>query len=218
MPRARIFGNGVLSFMAKLSTGYWDLFDPTNGYTAIHASVARHLPFDKISRRYFFETDLLFRLGTMKAAVVDIPMDAHYGDEVSGLQVTKVIPEFLAKHGKNFVKRIFYSYFLRDLSIASLELLGGLALLLFATVFGGFHWWQSLSSGQAAPVGTIVLTALAVLSGLQLLLAFLSFDMRPRSGAALHTVMPLGLKAEAKRSLCPPPVEKRAAPEVSQGL
>ncbi len=54
MPRMRLFGNAMLSFMTKLSSGYWDLFDPTNGYTAIHVTVARHLPFKKISNRYFF--------------------------------------------------------------------------------------------------------------------------------------------------------------------
>jgi glycosyltransferase involved in cell wall biosynthesis len=48
MPKIRLFGNAVLSFMTKLSSGYWDLFDPTNGYTAIHADVARHLHFEKI--------------------------------------------------------------------------------------------------------------------------------------------------------------------------
>ena len=76
MPKVRLFGNAVLSLMAKLSTGYWDLFDPTNGYTAIHADVARHLPFAKISKRYFFETDILFRLNTLRAVVVDVPMSA----------------------------------------------------------------------------------------------------------------------------------------------
>ena len=62
MPTTRIFGNAILSLMAKLSTGYWDIFDPTNGYTAIHAGIAELLPFSKISHRYFFESDLLFRL------------------------------------------------------------------------------------------------------------------------------------------------------------
>lgn len=37
MPAMRLFGNAGLSFLAKLSTGYWNIFDPTNGYTAIHA-------------------------------------------------------------------------------------------------------------------------------------------------------------------------------------
>ncbi|MDO8341564.1 MAG: glycosyltransferase family 2 protein, partial [Cellvibrio sp.] len=69
MPKVRLFGNAVLSLMTKLSSGYWDLFDPTNGYTAIHAEVARHLPFSKISHSYFFETDILFRLNTLRAVV-----------------------------------------------------------------------------------------------------------------------------------------------------
>src|SRR5690606_34207967 len=30
MPKLRLMGNAALSFMTKLSSGYWDLFDPTN--------------------------------------------------------------------------------------------------------------------------------------------------------------------------------------------
>jgi dolichol-phosphate mannosyltransferase len=62
MPKVRLIGNAVLSLMNKLSSGYWDVFDPTNGYTAIHVDVLGRLPFDKISKRYFFESDMLFRL------------------------------------------------------------------------------------------------------------------------------------------------------------
>src|SRR5690606_19129847 len=104
MPKARLIGNSLLSFMTKLSSGYWDLFDPTNGYTAIHASVARHLPFNKISTRYFFETDMLFRLNTLRAVVVDVPMEAKYGSEVSNLKISRIIGEFSVKHCRNFIK------------------------------------------------------------------------------------------------------------------
>ncbi len=109
MPKVRLFGNAVLSFMCKLSSGYWNLFDPTNGYTAIHADVARRLPFDKISRRYFFETDMLFRLNTLRAVVVDVPMEAKYGNEESNLKISRIVGEFFAKHVRNFLKRIFYN-------------------------------------------------------------------------------------------------------------
>ena len=95
MPRVRLIGNAALSFMTKLSSGYWNLFDPTNGYTAIHAHVARHLPFEKISSGYFFETDMLFRLNTLRAVVIDVPMDAKYGDEVSNLKISKTAGKFL---------------------------------------------------------------------------------------------------------------------------
>ena len=102
MPLSRLFGNAVLSLMTKLSSGYWNLFDPTNGYTAIHADVAKNLPFDKISRSFFFETDMLFRLNTFRALVIDVPMDAKYADEATNLEVRRVIGEFLFKHARNF--------------------------------------------------------------------------------------------------------------------
>lgn len=187
MPRVRLFGNAVLSLMAKLSTGYWDLFDPTNGYTAIHAEVARHLPFDKISRRYFFETDILFRLNTLRAVAVDVPMDAKYGDEVSHLKISRIAGEFLFKHARNCFKRIFYNYYLRDLSLASIELPLGLLLLAFGTSFGGYSWVQSARLGVATSAGTVMLAAMPILMGLQLVLAFLGYDISSVPRRPRHT-------------------------------
>jgi glycosyltransferase involved in cell wall biosynthesis len=188
MPKARLFGNAVLSFMTKLSSGYWDLFDPTNGYTAIHADVARHLPFAKISSRYFFETDMLFRLNTLRAVVIDIPMDAKYGDEVSNLKISKIIGEFLFKHTRNFLKRIFYNYYLRDLSLASIELPLGLMLIVSGGGFGLYHWLSSLKVGLTTPAGTVMLAALPILIGLQLLLAFLGYDIASVPRRPLHVL------------------------------
>lgn len=177
MPGLRIFGNAALSFMAKLSTGYWYMFDPTNGYTAISASVARHLPMDRISNRYFFETDILFRLNTLRAVVVDIPMHALYGDEESSLRISRIFADFLKKHVRNFFKRIFYNYFLRDMSVASIELLAGSFLLGFGCLFGAYHWAKSLGQHTETPVGIIMFSVLPIIIGLQLLLAFLAFDI-----------------------------------------
>lgn len=185
MPKARLFGNAVLSLMAKLSTGYWDLFDPTNGYTAIHRDVAKLLPLERISQRYFFETDVLFRLNTLRAVVIDVPMEAKYGDEVSNLKISTIVGEFLFKHAQNFSKRIFYNYYLRNMSLASIELPLGILLLSFGILFGGNHWLQSLSNGLPTSAGTVMLSALPVLTGTQLIMAFLGYDIaavpsRPR--------------------------------------
>lgn len=177
MPTARLFGNAALSFVTKISSGYWDLFDPTNGFTALHADVARLLPFEKISRRYFFETDVLFRLNTLRAVVADIPMDAKYGDEVSHLRVSRIIVEFAVKNLRNFVKRIFYNYYLRDMSLASIELPLGLALFIFGSWFGFVHWLQSVNSGTASSAGTVMLSALPIIVGLQLVLSFVGYDI-----------------------------------------
>lgn len=177
MPRMRLFGNAVLSFMAKVSTGYWNLFDPTNGYTAIHAAVAKHLPFNKISKRYFFETDILFRLNTLQAVVSDVPMHAKYADEKSNLQINKIVGEFLVKHIRNFIKRIFYNYYLRDLSLASLELPLGMLLILGGSGYGFYHWFESSEVGVATSAGTVMLAALPILLGVQLVLAFVGYDI-----------------------------------------
>jgi len=186
MPKVRIFGNALLSFMAKLSSGYWDLFDPTNGYTAIHAEVARRLPFEKISQRYFFESDMLFRLNTLRAVVVDVPMSAQYGDEVSHLRISKIVGEFVFKHGRNFAKRIFYNYYLRDMSLASIELPLGLILFISGGGFGAYHWIVSSQNDVATPAGTVMLAALPVLMGAQLILAFLGFDIANVPRRPLH--------------------------------
>lgn len=189
MPLVRRLGNLALSFMSKLSTGYWDVFDPTNGYTAIHAKVAEKLPYQSISKRYFFESDLLFRLNTMRAVVLDIPMDAKYGDEVSSLRISRILGEFLSKHVRNFFKRIGYNYFLRDLSLASLELLAAIFLLTFGFAFGGYHWWMSSSQSVQTPVGTIMVVTVALVSGLQFMLAFLGHDIASVPKICLHKLL-----------------------------
>lgn len=186
MPAIRIFGNAALSFLSKLSTGYWDIFDPTNGYTAIHADVARRLPFEKISRRYFFESDMLFRLNTLRAVVFDVPMDARYEDEVSSLKVSRVLFDFAAKHARNFLKRIFYNFFLRDMSLASLELVAGTVLMVSGLAYGTANWIQSARTGDPTTAGTVMLAALPMLVGLQFILAFLSYDIASVPRRPIH--------------------------------
>jgi len=189
MPPVRIFGNAVLSFMTKFSSGYWNVFDPTNGYTAIHVNVARHLRMNKISRRYFFETDMLYHLNIINAVVVDIPMSAHYGDEVSNLKIKKILGEFLIKHGKNACKRVFYKYYLRDVSIVSFELPSGLLLFAFGVIFGGYRWYESIAHGVPNSSGTVMISALPILMGFQLILAFLSYDIASVPKVAKNTAM-----------------------------
>jgi len=186
MPGLRLIGNAALSFMAKMSTGYWNIFDITNGYTAIHVKVVQLLPLEKISARYFFETDILFRLNLVRALVVDIPMDAKYAGESSSMRIGRIAGEFLWKHVRNFSKRIFYNYFLRDMSAASLELLIGLSMLLFGVVFGVSQWLHSWQSGIGAPLGTVMLAALPTMLGIQFLLAFIGFDVANTPRRAVH--------------------------------
>ncbi len=178
MPWTRIAGNIALSLMSKMSSGYWNIFDPTNGYTAIHSTAARNLPAGRISRGYFFESELLFRLGMMRAVVEDVPMTAQYGKETSGISIPRVIPEFIAKHYINTCKRIYFNYFLRDPGVATVQLVFGKLFTGFGLIFGGWNWYDSIQTGINASAGTVVLAALPIIIGLQLLFAFFGQDVR----------------------------------------
>lgn len=175
MPRGRLVGNAILSFVSKFSTGYWNVFDPTNGYLALDLRLLKHMDIEKIDRRYFFETDLLFRAGIAKAKVLDIPMQALYDDEVSNLHFSKEATRFMRGHLRNFFKRIGYNYFLRDFSVASLELLVGLAALLFGLIYGIIKMG---GSAEAQSAGVVMLAALPLLTGVILLVSFLNYDIQ----------------------------------------
>jgi len=177
MPAVRILGNLGLSFFSKLSSGYWDVFDPNNGFIAIRSETAHKLPFTKISDRYFFESDMLFRLNLTRAVVVDVPMEPVYGEEISNLKPFSSIFEFSFKHTRNFLKRILYNYYLREFNLASLELLLGSFLIGFGLFVGGRGWIHSLNYGVPTQTGTLILTAMTFLSGLQLLLGFFAYDI-----------------------------------------
>lgn len=177
MPPVRLFGNAVLSFMTKLSCGYWNIMDPTNGYTAVRTCVLAELPLDKLERRYFFETDMLFRLNTVRAVVKDVPMDSVYADEESNLKIGKVLPEFLRKHASRLWRRYVYNYLVRDFNVGTLYSLCGTLLVLAGAVFGGIHWLDSSLSHSPASSGTVMLAALPVLIGIQCLIAFLHYDV-----------------------------------------
>ncbi len=197
MPRLRLLGNAVLSFMSKASSGYWQTFDPTNGYVGIGRTALVLLPLDKIADDYFFESDVLFRLGTIRAVVKDVPMDAVYGGERSGLSVSRIIWPFLVGHLKAFAKRIVYNHYLRGFSAASLQLLLALPLLLFGFVYGASTWIGASSQGIVATSGQVMIAALPIIVGVQLLLAFFQFDV------ASTPTEPLGPDLGRRRE--PPP-------------
>ncbi len=156
MPAVRVFGNAGLSFLTKLSSGYWSVFDPTNGYTAIHRAALEMLPLDKIDNRFFFESDMLFRLYIAGAVVLDVPIQSRYADEQSNLHIGRIFLPFLFKNMRNFFKRVVYRYFLRDMNIGSLELLVGVIFVCFGILFGVTNWISAAAEGVAASAGTVM--------------------------------------------------------------
>lgn len=189
MPPARLFGNAVLSFLTKLSSGYWQLFDPTNGFTAIHRQVLAELDMSRIAKRYFFESDMLYHLSQLRAVVMEMPMLASYGGESSSLRPIRMVGPFVRDNLRNFCRRLLYSYFLRGFSVASMELVLGLPMFLFGLLFGVVRWITSTLGHQPATAGTVMLAALPLIIGTQLLLSWLNFDVNGEPRQPVHALL-----------------------------
>ena len=178
MPLVRRIGNMGLGFLTKAATGYWNLFDPTNGFVAIRADVLAQLPMHRIDRTFFFETSMLANLYMIGAVVRDVPMPARYRGESSNLSVRRTLFEFPLKLVKTFLRRIAVKYMIYDFSMASVYILAGLPLLLFGLLFGSIKWVDYAMRDVPAPTGTVMLPTLSVLLGIQFLIAAIEIDLR----------------------------------------
>jgi len=177
MPVLRRFGNLGLSFCIKAASGYWNIFDPNNGFIAISNEMLRTININKIHKRYFFESSMLIELYHCDAVIQEIPMQAKYGDEVSHLSLTRTLLGFPPKLLKAFIRRIILKYFLFDFNIASLYLLFGIPLFFIGLIYGIVNFIEYGSSHTPAPTGTVVIPTLLIIMGFQLLLSATSFDI-----------------------------------------
>ena len=178
MPLIRRVGNMGLAFLAKVATGYWHTFDPTNGFSAIRSEVLALLPLEKVDRTYYFETSMLANLYLIGAVVKDVPMPARYRDEVSSLVIYRILFEFPLKLISTFLRRLVLKNFIYDFSMGSIYLLTSLPLLLFGFTFGSYKWIYYASRDIPAPTGTVMIPTLSVLLGIQLLLSAIEIDLR----------------------------------------
>jgi glycosyltransferase involved in cell wall biosynthesis len=178
MPRHRLFGNVVLTFLTKLASGYWHIFDPQNGYTAIRTNALKVLDLNAIHRGFFFENDMLSQLNYQNLRVKDIAIPAIYGEEVSDLNPLKIGLTFPALLLRRFFSRIYQKYVLRDFSPIALFLLLGFLLFGWGALFGLYLWARSLITGNPTPTGTIMLALLPLILGFQLLLQAFVLDIQ----------------------------------------
>jgi dolichol-phosphate mannosyltransferase len=178
MPPLRRTGNVLLSFLAKAATGYWHCFDPTNGFIAIRADVLAQIPLRNVDRTYFFETSMLAQLYLVGAVVKEIPMPARYAGEPSSLSIGRVVLEFPGKLVSSFLRRVLLRNFVYDFNLESVCLAGGVPLFLAGVLFGGWKWIWYMHHQLPAPTGTVVLPALAILLGVQLLVSAAMLDLQ----------------------------------------
>jgi glycosyltransferase involved in cell wall biosynthesis len=184
MPVIRRMGNLGLSFMIKAASGYWNIFDPNNGFVAISRDTLKAINFNKIHKRYFFESSMLIELYHVEAVIQEVPMKARYGDEVSHLSLTRTLFGFPPKLLKAFIRRIILKYFLFDFNIASVYMLFGFPFFILGFIYGIVNFVKYASTATAAPTGTVVIPTLLIILGFQLLLSALNYDVTnyPKKG------------------------------------
>jgi len=177
MPRRRLLGNLVLSMATKAASGYWNILDPTNGFTAIRADVLRRLDWRHVQDRYFFETSLLVELHLLRVPVRDVFMPAVYGPARSSLHLVPTALEFSARLARALARRLALEYVLLDIRPGTVFGALGAALLLFGAGFGGYHWVLGEVTGLSSLPGTVMVAAVPFIVGVQLLLQALLLDM-----------------------------------------
>jgi glycosyltransferase involved in cell wall biosynthesis len=178
MPRHRLFGNIALTFLTKLASGYWHIFDPQNGYTAVRAEALRALNLNAIHKRFFFENDMLVHLNFFGFRVKDVAIPARYGDEESDVSIFKVSLTFPFLSLRRFFYRIYQKYVLRDFSPIALFLFLGLVFFFWGLLLGLYLWVKSILTGQATATGTIMLALLPLILGFQLILQAIVLDIQ----------------------------------------
>ncbi|HUR81617.1 MAG TPA: glycosyltransferase family 2 protein [Thermoanaerobaculia bacterium] len=205
MPSIRRIGNVILSFLSKAATGYWQCFDPANGFVAIRADVLTQLPLKKIDCGYFFETSMLSHLYVLGAVVKEVPMPARYAGETSSLSITRVVRQFPGKLTWSLIRRLVLKNLVYDFNLESFHIIAGAPLLLAGMAYGGYNWWWYGSHHLAAPTGTVVLSALLITIGTQLLISAVNLDLQsiprePINGGAMREADHVKSSANADRS------------------
>lgn len=189
MPFIRRVGNLGLSFLSKAATGYWNIFDPTNGYFAIRADVLAQIPLERIDKGYFFETSMLSQLYLLDAFVQDVNIPARYRSESSNLSVRRTLFEFPFKLLRTLLRRLILKYFIFDFSMMSIYMLIGIPLLLFGLIFGSIKWIQYAERGIPAPTGTVILPTLSVILAIQILLSAIEIDLHAAPQKAISKAL-----------------------------
>ena len=180
MPKLRLIGNIVLSFITKLSTGYWELFDPTNGFIAINTKILRRIEYEKTDNRYFFETDLLFRCGLYDLVISEIEIPTIYKNESSDLNLFFELYKYTVSHIIIFIKRIVYQYFLIDFNPGSFSFLLGTLSGIYTLIAGlrSIIYYKNLNI--ESPLGIKILFLTSAIISVQLMISFIYYDSTQR--------------------------------------
>lgn len=164
MSKWRFLGNVFLTLLTKISSGYWKMVDPQNGYTAISKRALEQINLDRIYSRYGYCNDMLVKLNVENFRIACIPHPPRYGLETSGIRYGPYIVKVSNLLLKNFLWRmkvkylennfhplVFFYFF--GVIFTGLGILGGLYSLYFKFILGHPFFIPGISSLIAFAIG-----------------------------------------------------------------
>lgn len=177
----RFVGNTILTFLTKFSSGYWNLMDPQNGYTAISHRVLERINLDSIYPRYGYLNDILVKLNVFGFRVMNIEMPARYGREKSSIRYGSYIGRVSLLLLSDFFYRLRMKYIVLSFHPVVIFYLLGFLLTLLGLLAGIFTFnYVFIKGGPLFVRG--VLSILIFALGLQFLSFALLFDIQENRG------------------------------------
>jgi glycosyltransferase involved in cell wall biosynthesis len=185
MSRFRFIGNSILTFITKIASGYWQLMDPQNGYTAISKKALKMLDLDKIFTYYGYCNDILVKLNIFSLRIEDVPIPARYANEKSSI---KYIPYMLKVSWmllKNFFYRLKMKYMILSFNPLVLFYFLGLLITPISIGLGIFSLYYKFVLGGALFMRG-VLSFLLFIIGMQFLFFAMLFDMQMDTSSRIN--------------------------------
>lgn len=177
MSRWRFVGNAALTLLTKIASGYWQLVDPQNGYTAISRRALETIPLDAVYPRYGYCNDILVRLNVYGFRVKNVPHPARYGLERSGIKYSSYIVRLSRLLLKDFLWRLKTKYVIMGFHPLVFFYFFGVVFSVISVVMGVFS--LHFKFGQDEPIFVpAVITLLVFGLGAQFLLFAMLFDMQ----------------------------------------
>ncbi len=182
IPRIRYLGNGLLSLLTKIASGYWNIADSQSGYTVLNKNVLDRINWDKMYKRYGQPNDILVRLNVENFRVVDVPVDPVYNiGERSGMKIHKVVFTIGWLLLRLFFWRIKEKYIIRDFHpLVFFYFLGFVfslfSICLFPRVFALWYF-----TGHIPPINALA-AMFSFMSSSQFTLFAMWFDMEANKG------------------------------------
>lgn len=173
----RFSGNVILTLLTKIASGYWQMVDPQNGYTAISARALERIDLDNVYPKYGYCNDLLVWLNIYGFRIMNVPHPARYGLEKSKIKYHTYIIRVSGLLLKGFLRRLEMKYIILSFHPLVFFFCIGLGFILIGMIGVLYALYFSFFRGQSMFVpgfSSLILFAI----GIQCLLFALLFDMQ----------------------------------------